>query len=96
MITFLGLFVASFISVFLKAFQQRNVALDHYVPILPLSLLMSTADLVLFGTIAIASARTGDIAWSYILPMGIGGGLGCMLSMHIHHRVFKSKIRNSR
>ncbi len=74
---------AAFIFVFLKAFQQRNVAGSHYWPVLPISVLMATAEVYVIATVV----RVGyDPA--LILGVGCGSGTGAMLAMFIHDKVF--------
>lgn len=73
------MFAVSFVSVFLRAFQQKNVMGDHYVWITPVS----------FG-MAVAQALTVLIIvdqglWA-IIPMGLGGASGAMLAMYTHGR----------
>jgi hypothetical protein len=100
--------IAYFIFVFFKAFQQRNVAWDHYWPILPISYMMSFSEVLV---IAGVSVRTGMVLFEVVegelifvfelarlpelVPMmfaiGTGGGLGAMLGMLMHRKVFGRK-----
>ena len=77
---------AYFIFVFFKAFQQRNVMGLHYKWILPISYLMSAAELFVIAMVA----RQAVQGWAYVLPMiagvGTGGGTGAILSMWLHHK----------
>lgn len=75
------LFFASFIFVFLKAFQQRNVAFDHYKWIVPTSFGMAITEVYVVAAIV----STG-YSLSAVLGMGVGGGSGCLLSMYLHKR----------
>ena len=75
------LFVASFIFVFLKAFQQRNVAFDHYKWVIPCSFGMAMTEVYVIATIV----TTGYSFYS-VLGMGLGGGTGALLSMYLHKR----------
>jgi len=79
-----SLFIASFVLVFIRAFQQRNVAFDRYLAILPTSLLFAAADVYVVITVVNAGFKI-----STVLSMGIGAGLGAMLAMFIHKKVFK-------
>ncbi len=78
--------LAMFAFVFLKAWQQRNVAFDHYWPILPTSLLMALTEVYVISIIV----RVGyDIPT--VLAIGTGAGIGALLAMVLHKRVFRRK-----
>ncbi len=77
----LALFLASFVFVFLKAFQQRSVAFDHYKWIMPTSFAMAAMEVYVIAAIV----TTGYSVWA-VASMGLGGGLGCLLSMYIHRK----------
>lgn len=74
-------FAASFIFIFLKAFQQRNVAFDHYVWIIPTSFLMALAEVYVIANIA---ARGYSIF--LVLSIGLGSGIGALLAAILHKR----------
>jgi hypothetical protein len=79
---------AYFVFVFFKAFQQRNVAFNHYKWVIPLSYLMSAAEV---GVIALVSVDAMNAhTWTDMLPIiggvGTGGGLGAVASMWLHNR----------
>ena len=76
--------LAMFGFVFLKAFQQRNVAFDHYGWILPTSMLMATAEVYVIAVIV----RVGYDPL-LVISVGCGGGLGCLLAMVVHRRMFR-------
>ena len=80
----------SFIFVFLKAFQQRNVAFEHYAAVMPLSLMMGLAEYTMIGVIAVQAAQMSH-SWLTALAMGAGAGLGALLAIKIHTRVFGRK-----
>ncbi len=84
---------ANFLFIFLKAFQQRNVAFMHYGWVVPTSLLMGTVEVGVIGVIALkATAAASYLAmWPFVLAIGIGGGLGAVASMYIHHRYLGRK-----
>jgi hypothetical protein len=74
---------AMFAFVFLKAFQQRNVAGSNFLPVVPTSLLMAVAEVYVISVIV----RTGfDPA--LVLGIGAGSGAGAMSAMYLHDRVF--------
>ena len=73
-----------FAFVFLKAFQQRNVAFDHYWPVVPISWLMFSAEAYVVVTIA---GRGWDIL--FVGAVGTCAGLGAILAMLLHSRMFR-------
>lgn len=83
--------LANFLFIFLKAFQQRNVAFMHYGWVVPTSLLMGVVEVGVVGAVAIkATAAASFLAlWPMIVAIGIGGGLGAVASMYIHHKFIK-------
>lgn len=72
---------ASFVFVFLKAFQQRNVAFDNYGWVMPISLLMAAAEVYVIATVAVGG-------WHLFLvgAIGAGAGAGCLCAMYLHKR----------
>ena len=83
--------VASAAFVFLKAFQQRNVAFDNYIAVMPISFLMACTEVYVIGSVA---AR----GWHFplVAALGIGAGLGCISAMYLHHHIFISGRLNWR
>ena len=79
MIQALTLFAASFMFVFLKAFQQRNVAFDKYRWVLPTSMAMAAAEVYVIATIV-----TTGYSVLAVLGMGTGAGAGALIAMHLH------------
>lgn len=79
-------FGASFIFVFLKAWQQRNVAFDHYLWIVPTSLMMATAEVYVIANIA----REG-YGLPLVLLVGLGSGFGALLSAILHKKTLGKK-----
>ena len=80
------LFVAWFCYVGLRAFQQKNVQHQVYLGVLPVSVLMAIGDVFMVSVVA----QTG-FHWMFVLAMGLGGGLGCMLSMFIYSKLLRRK-----
>lgn len=75
--------LAMFIFVALKAGQQRNVAFDHYWPVMPMSICMAFAEVYVISIII----KVGyDLP--VVLAIGIGAGLGAMLAMALHRKIF--------
>lgn len=87
--------VAYFVLVFLKAFQQRNVAFLHYEWVLPISYAMAASEILVMGIVALEVSNKGNLsaALPFILAVGTGGGIGCVLSMWIHHRFLTRRPR---
>lgn len=76
-------FMSSLVFVFLKAFQQLNVAHGSYPWVLPTSMSMAACEVY---TVA-AVAKQG---WGWIvIPVGFGAGLGAMAAMLVHGRVVR-------
>lgn len=75
--------VASLIFVFLKAFQQRNVAFMHYGAVMPTSMLMAATEVYVIGSVA-----TSGWHWPLVIAIGAGAGAGAMGAMWLHHRMF--------
>ena len=86
MITELSAAAASFAFVFFKAFQQRNVAFDHYRWVLPTSILMGLTE---FYVVALVATRGYHIP--LVLAAGLGGGTGALAAMWLHNRYIKRK-----
>lgn len=77
-------FLASFAFVFTKAFQQRNVAFDNYIAVIPTSLLMAATELYVIVNIA---EKGYNVAM--ILLVGLGSGFGAIAAMLLHKKLFK-------
>ncbi|WP_422023417.1 hypothetical protein [Pyruvatibacter mobilis] len=77
---------ASFVFVFLKAFQQRNVAFDKYVWIIPTSYLMAVVEVIVVANIAMS----GWDVWN-VLALGTGGGFGSLLAALVHKKFLTRK-----
>jgi len=71
-------FMTSFIMVFLLAFQQLNVTYDNRKAVIPVSIGIALADVLLVTAIA-----NYGFSW-IIIPMGLGGGCGCLVSMWMY------------
>jgi hypothetical protein len=79
-------FAASFVFIFLRAFQQRNVAFDNYLAIVPTSLLMAATEVIVIANIA-------SRGWHLplVLAVGFGSGLGAIVAVLTHKRLFRRK-----
>lgn len=91
MTTALALFTASTALIFGKAFQQLNVTQHRgALAIMPVSFWMAFCEVV----IVVNVARTGEL-WT-ALPIGLGGGAGCLIGMVLHRRLFRYPARSQR
>jgi hypothetical protein len=84
-------FGAMFVFVFLKAFQQRNVAFDHYWWVMPTSLGMAATEVYVIARIA-----AGGWHWSLVLVIGVGAGLGALSAMLLHKRFVSKEKKDDR
>ena len=69
---------------FLKAFQQRNVAFDNYGAVMPTSFAMAFVELYVIGSVVKTGWQLGIVS-----AVGLGGGLGCIAAMYLHHHIFR-------
>lgn len=67
--------VTSFAYVALRALQQLNITARRFLWVTPVSILLATGEVYLVTT----QVQFGA-GW-IILPIGIGGGLGCIFAM---------------
>ena len=72
--------------VFLKAFQQRNVAFDQYAAIMPTSIAMAFAE---FYVVALIVTTGYDVP--LVISLGTGAGFGAMAAMYTHGKIFRRK-----
>jgi hypothetical protein len=77
------LFAANFIFIFLKALQQRNVGGSHYLAILPTSFCLAAAEVYIIVQVA-----AGGIDLGTVLALGLAGGLGSIVAVWAHRRLF--------
>lgn len=85
MIVWLVLFAVNTLYIFLKAFQQLNVVHDKYLWIPIVSLCMALCEVISIG--AIAAYRDLWLA----VPIGLGGGVGCLIAMWMHKKMRNRK-----
>lgn len=81
---YLALAGASFLFVFLKAFQQRNVAFDNYVPVIPISIAMATVEVFTITKVAEQGFHLGAV-----LAIGLSSGAGAIAAMLLHKHLFR-------
>jgi len=75
-------FAASFILVLTKAFQQLNVMHKLYIPAFFTSFIIACGEI---GVI-VSGIQYG---WAAVPYIGLGGGIGVILAMYSHDKVFK-------
>lgn len=82
-------FGAQYVFIGLRALQQRNVAFDNYVAVIPTSIAMATVEVLVISAIA----RTG---WSFdlISALALGGGVGSLTAMWIHKKCSGLNLKN--
>lgn len=84
--SYLLAFAASFVFIFLKAFQQLNVVHKQYLLVVPTSMAMSTCEVAVIYLVA----KQG---WGWlVLFTGAGGGLGCIGAMYLHKFTNKKAV----
>ncbi len=81
-------FAVSFVSVFLKGFQHKNVIGNHYRLVAVTSYAMAVSDVTFVG---LAAKNGFEIA----MPCGTGAALGMVLSMYLHNRFIKPRLSDS-
>jgi len=80
-IDYVLVFLASFMFVMVKAFQQLNVQHDKFAWVVPTSMTMAVCEVFVIANIA-------HNGWGWIvIPTGLGSGLGCVVAMVIHRRL---------
>lgn len=78
--------VGYFWFVFLKAFQQRNVAFLHWGLIGPTSYAMAISEVLVVSVVAVRAVDGGTFTDYAVLAVSIGTGswLGCVCAMRLH------------
>jgi len=83
-------FAAAFVVVFFKSFQQKNVIHETYGAVIPTSIAINVAELVVVGIWVINIIDSAFVtAFVTSVCMGVGGGLGSISSVVIHNHLFK-------
>lgn len=85
MTLFVYAFIATFLYVALRAFQQLNVTHYEWRRILPTSILMGIGDVVLILLIV----KTNTV-WLGVTN-GIAGALGCFAAMNLNKYLYKKR-----
>jgi hypothetical protein len=84
-LSYFAAFVASFILIFLKATQQRQVQFAEYRKMPPVSIGMAFCEVFIVANVA----RTADGFWPLVLLaicIGTGAACGSMLGTYFHVR----------
>lgn len=79
--TFVAAFVANFLFIFLKAFQQLNVTKGYYLWVIPTSMMMALCEVYIIALIAVQQFSVG-----LVMVIGSGAGLGAVSSMYLHKK----------
>lgn len=74
--------LGTFVTVFLKGFQHKNVIANLYVHTFFTSYAMAFMDVVLIGVIARST-------WSVAFAAGTGAAFGMVAAMYVHNRFVK-------
>ena len=80
----MDLIIASYISIFVKAFQQRNVAFNNYLYIPVFSLAMAFTEVYIIINIVQLGA-----SWDVVWKLAAGAVLGCWTAMCLHSKLIK-------
>jgi len=85
----LVLFVATYIHVLGKAFQQRNVTGDHDLAVIPTSYFQSLAvlEISIIGVNVINNGLGWETLW-LMFVVGTAGWMATLTAMRLHRRVF--------
>lgn len=85
MLSFAGAFVASYITILLKVFQQKNVVGNHYKAVFVTSNLLALSE----TAIVLLVVHEG---WWLGVSTGIGAGLGACTGMFLHTKFMRRKV----
>jgi len=75
-------FLVSFIAIFLRGWQQKNVIHSKYTMIAITSYLLALTDVAVVSIIV-------EHGWNTVLAQGTGAALGMLASVYIHNRWVK-------
>ena len=82
----MNLILASYISVFVKAFQQRNVAFNNYLFVPVFSIAMAFTEIYIIINIVQMGASL-ELVWK----LATGAVLGCWCAMYLHNKLTNAK-----
>jgi hypothetical protein len=89
MISFTLAFLGYAFAVSLKSWQQLNVVNRKRVAIPIVSIAMAGSEVLIVSRIIVDG-------WSAVIPMGLGGGLGCLLTLKLFDKFNKHDNTNRR
>lgn len=75
-----SLFGVTYVQVFLRAFQQKNVINNKYKWVTPVSFGMAACEIMIIVVIVDSGLHLASV-----IGMGLGGGTGCMSAMWCHN-----------
>lgn len=75
--------MAAFAFIFLKAFQQRNIAFNQYAWVMPCSLALAAVEVFVIAQVVMSGWQ-----WAIVLAIGFGAGCGAIFAMLLHNRMF--------
>ena len=80
----MDLIIASYIAVFVKAFQQRNVAFNNYLYVPIFSLAMAFTEVYIIINIVQLGA-----SWDVVWKLAAGAVVGCWTAMYLDSKLIK-------
>lgn len=86
---FVWVFFGTFLSIFLKGFQHKNVIHNMYLNTAVTSYAMNVLDVILVGSYAKIFVD-GD--WWYAFISGTAAALGMITSMWMHNKFFSKTV----
>ncbi len=89
-LVYVGIGVVNFAYIFLKAFQQRNVAYSNYLSLYPTGLLLALCEAWVIDTIA-----AQGVILPLILALWLGGATGAHCSIILHKRIHRGSDEES-
>lgn len=81
--------IGTFVAVFLKGFQHKNVIANMYGNTFITSYLMAFVDVLLIGLIARAT-------WDIAFASGTGAAIGMVSAMWLHNHLFAKKLKKGK
>ena len=84
MLSFSLVFLATALAVSLKCWQQLNV-INRKIKVIPLvSMAMAFSEVLVISRVVVDG-------FSVVLPMGLGGGFGCLVAIKLFDHAHKNK-----
>ncbi len=80
---------ATFVFIFTRAFQQRNVGGLNYKWVMPTSFLMAVLEVFTITTIVKSGYSVGTV-----ISCTVGGGFGSMAAMYLHSHYVNRGLTN--